>query len=132
MKIRVVSSKEEISTLNPNERVVHMAFRPSNRDIFALVEACPKIEVIQLSGSYCRTLSKAIEMFLEIQRIQLMEGELWGHRRDIYEYYEIPPSVIEDIRKLKLEGAPAEEIRKILKQNKLTPEMLTYIFSKDT
>ena len=39
---------------------------------------------------------------------------------------------LEVIRKLKLEGAPAEEIRKILKQNKLTPEMLTYIFSKDT
>ena len=52
MKIRVVSSREEIFTLNPNERVVHLAFRPSNKDIFALVETCPKIEVIQLPKSY--------------------------------------------------------------------------------
>jgi hypothetical protein len=42
MKIGVVSSSEEISTLNPNEHIVHLAFRPSNKDIFELVEACPK------------------------------------------------------------------------------------------
>ena len=46
MKFRVVNSREEISTLNPNERVVHLAFRPSTKGLFALIEACPKIEVI--------------------------------------------------------------------------------------
>jgi hypothetical protein len=93
MKIRVVSSREEIFTLNPNERIVHLAFRPSNKDIFSLVETCPKIEVIQLPKSYRRTVSKSIEMFLEMQRIQLIEGDVWGHRKDINEYYSIPPSV---------------------------------------
>ncbi len=132
MKIRVVSSKEEIFTLNPYERVVHLAFRPSNMDVFALVDTCPKVEVIQLPKSYHRTVSKAIEMFLEIQRIQLMEGDVWGHRGDINEHHEIPPSVIEDLKKLELEGAPAEEIRKVLKQNKLTQEMIAYMLSRDT
>ena len=87
MKIRVVSSKEEIFTLNPNERIVHLAFRPSNKDLFSLVETCPKIEVIQLPRSYGRTVSKSIEMFLKMQRIQLIEGDVWGHRKDINEYY---------------------------------------------
>ncbi|AKB25427.1 hypothetical protein MSMTP_1958 [Methanosarcina sp. MTP4] len=132
MKIRVVSSKEEIFTLDPNEKVVHLAFRPSNMDVFALVEACPKVEVIQLPESYRQTVSKAIEMYLEIQRIQLMEGDVWGHRKDIYEYYIIPISVIKDLKKLELEGAPSEEIEKIVKENKLTPEMITYMLSRDT
>src|SRR5664279_3722241 len=110
MKIRVVSSKEEIFTLNPGERIVHLAFRPSNKDIFSLVENCPKIEVIQLPKSYKRTVSKSIEMFLEMQRIQLIEGDVWGHRKDINEYYSIPSSVIEKIRELKSEGTPAERI----------------------
>jgi hypothetical protein len=48
MRIRVVSSREEIFTLNPDERVVHLAFRPSNKDILGLVETCPKIEVITI------------------------------------------------------------------------------------
>src|SRR5450759_406752 len=83
MKIRVVSSREEIFTLNPNEKIVHLAFRPSNKDVFGLVETCPKIEVIQLPQSYKRTVSKSIEMFLEMQRIQLIEGDVWGHRKDL-------------------------------------------------
>jgi len=48
MKIRVVSSRNEILSLNSNERVVHFAFRPSNKDIFLLAETCPKLEIIQL------------------------------------------------------------------------------------
>jgi len=68
MKIRVISSRDEIFTLNPNERVVHLAFRPSNKDVFGLVETCPKVEVIQLPQSYRRTISKSIDMFPEMQR----------------------------------------------------------------
>ena len=85
MKIRIVSSREEIFTLNPNEHIVHLAFRPSNKDIFGLVETCPKIEILQLPKSYMDTVSKSIEMFLEMQKIQLLEGSLWGHslRRSI-------------------------------------------------
>jgi hypothetical protein len=132
MKIRVVSSREEIFTLNPNERVVHLAFRPSNKDIFALVETCPKIEVIQLPKSYRRTVSKSIEMFLEMQRIQLIEGDVWGHRKDINEYYSIPSSVIEKIRELKSEGTPAERIEeKVSRESKLNPEMIAYILTKE-
>ena len=132
MKIRVVSSREEIFTLNPNERVVHLAFRPSNKDIFALVETCPKIEVIQLPKSYRRTVSKSIEMFLEMQRIQLIEGDVWGHRKDINEYYSIPSSVIEKIREMKSEGTPAERIEeKVSRESKLNPEMIAYILTKE-
>ena len=132
MKIRVVSSREEIFTLNPNERVVHLAFRPSNKDIFALVETCPKIEVIQLPKSYRRTVSKSIEIFLEMQRIQLIEGDVWGHRKDINEYYSIPSSVIEKIRELKSEGTPAERIEeKVSRESKLNPEMVAYILTKE-
>ena len=131
MKIRVVSSREEIFTLNPNERIVHLAFRPSNKDIFVLVETCPKIEVIQLPKSYRRTVSKSIEMFLEMQRIQLIEGDVWGHRKDINEYYSIPSSVIERIKEMKSEGTPAERIEeKVSKESKLNPEMVAYILTK--
>src|ERR1700690_58241 len=104
MKIRVVSSREEIITLNSNERIVHLAFRPSNKDIFGLVETCPKVEVIQLPQSYKRTVSKSIDIFLEMQRIQLIEGDVWGHRKDLNEYYDVPTSVIEMIKAMKNEG----------------------------
>ncbi|WP_410507373.1 DUF1699 family protein [Methanosarcina hadiensis] len=132
MRIRVVSSREEIFTLNPNERIVHLAFRPSNKDIFALVETCPKIEVIQLPKSYMRTVSKSIEMFLQMQRVQLLEGDVWGHRKDINEYYTIPSSVIEKIKEMKTEGKSTEEIeKKVARESKLNPEMVAYILNKE-
>jgi hypothetical protein len=132
MRIRVVSSREEIFTLNPNERVIHLAFRPSNKDILALVETCPKIEVIQLPKSYMATVSKSIEMFLEMQRVQLIEGDVWGHRKDINEYYTVPSSVTEKIKEMKSEGKSAEDIEaKISRENRLNPKMVAYIMNKE-
>jgi hypothetical protein len=133
MRIRVVSSREEIFTLNPNERIVHLAFRPSNKDIFSLVETCPKIEVIQLPKSYMATVSGSIKMFLQMQRVQLIEGDVWGHRKDINEYYAIPSSVIEKIKEMRAEGKNAEEIeKKVSRESKLNPEMVGYILNKET
>jgi hypothetical protein len=132
MKIRVVSSKEEIFTLNSNERIVHLAFRPSNKDIFVLVETCPKLEVLQLPQSYKHTVSKSIEMFFEIQRIKLIEGDVWGHRKDICEYYTVPSSVVEIIKEMKLEGKSNEEIGKeVSRRNKITSGMVGYILTKE-
>jgi hypothetical protein len=132
MRIRVVSSREEIFTLNPNERLVHLAFRPSNKDIFGLVETCPKIEVIQLPKSYMATVSKSIEMFLQMQRVQLLEGDVWGHRKDINEYFTISSSVIEKIKEMKGEGKTTEEIeKKVSRESKLNPGMVGYILNKE-
>lgn len=131
MKIRVVSSRNEIMSLNPNERVIHLAFRPSNKDIFLLVETCPKLEVLQLPRSYMRTVSRAIEMFLEMQKIQLLEGDVWGHRKDIHEYYTMPPSILTEIKNMKAEGIPNERIaEKIAKERRLNPKMILYIISR--
>jgi hypothetical protein len=131
MKIRVVSSREEISNLNPNEKVIHLAFRPSNKDIFSLVQTCPKVEVIQIPSSYRRTVSKSIEMFLEMQNIKLIEGDVWGHRKDINEYYSVSPALLDKVKELKSEGMSDEDIvNKLEREGKLNRDMLFYILSK--
>jgi hypothetical protein len=76
MKIRVVSKRKEIETLDEGERVIHLAFRPSNKDIFDLVKRCKNVEVIQIPSSYRKTVSKSIEMFLEMEGIRLIEGDV--------------------------------------------------------
>jgi hypothetical protein len=131
MKIRVISSRNEILSLNPDEKVVHVAFRPSNKDVFLLVETCPKLEVIQLPKSYKRTTSRAMEMFLEMKKIQLLEGDVWGHRRDINEYYTVPPSIMMKIRNMKAEEIATERIvEKVAKDYRLNPKMVYYIINR--
>jgi hypothetical protein len=132
LRIRVINSKGEIFKLNPGERIVHMAFRPSSLDILGLVESCPKIEVIQLPKSYMSSISKSIECFLRMRRIQLIEGDVWGHRNDLNEYYNIPSSVIEKIKIMKLRGKSTEDIkREVSRKSKLNPKMIAYIMIKE-
>jgi len=67
-----------------------------------------------------------------MQRIQLIEGDVWGHRKDINEYYSIPSSIIEEIKELKTEGKSNETIEaKISRESKLNPEIVAYIMTKD-
>jgi hypothetical protein len=78
------------------------------------------------------TVSKSIEMFLQMQRVQLLEGDVWGHRKDINEYFTISSSVIEKIKEMKGEGKTTEEIeKKVSRESKLNPGMVGYILNKE-
>jgi hypothetical protein len=128
MKIRVVSSREEIPELNPNERNVHLAFRPSNVDFLDLMRVCPRLRAVQVPPSYHKTLSKAIKLFLEMQGITLLEGDVWGHRKDIDEYYVVDEEAIEEIGSLIREGESIQDATAaIQRKTRLAPDLIKYI-----
>jgi hypothetical protein len=128
MKIRVVSSKEEIDSLGDSEEIVHMAFRPSNKDIFTLVQTCPGLKAIHVPSSYKKTLSKSTEMFLEMQNVTLLEGDVWGHRKDINEYYEIKPQIFDRITELRIGGTSDEDIRSRLEmETRLSKDLIKFL-----
>ncbi len=133
MRIRVVSSKEEIKSLGKDEKIIHLAFRPSNKDIFALVEACPNVKAIHIPSSYIKTVSKSTKIFLDMQGIALLEGDVWGHRKDINEYSEIKPEVFERIQKLTSEGLSEDEILERLgKETRLSKDLLKFLLKEQT
>ena len=128
MRVRVVSSKNEIPNLNPNERIVHLAFRASNVDFLNLMKICPRLRAIQVPPSYHKTMSKAIKLFLEMQGIDLLEGDVWGHRKDIDEYYVVDEEAIEEIGNLIKEGESIEEAAAaIQRKTRLAPDLIKYI-----
>jgi len=110
MKIRVVSTKEEIDSLKANEQIIHLTFRPSNTDILAIVTKCPRVKALHVPPSYKKTISKSAEMFLEMKDITLLEGDVWGHRKDINEYSEISQSIYDLIDQYRAEGLSDNEI----------------------
>lgn len=128
MKIRVVSSKDEISSLGNSEEIVHLAFRPSNKDIFVLVQTCSNLKAIHIPSSYKKTISKSTQMFLEMQNIGLLEGDVWGHRKDINEYYEIKPQIFDRIEDLKTEGHDNEQIlTRMGMETRLSKDLLKFL-----
>lgn len=131
LKIRIISERADIETLAPNERIVHIAFRPSNADIFQIVEACPKIEAIQLPKSYRRTVSRSIEMFLGMQNVAVLEGDVWGHRKDICEYRVVPRGALDDIAAMTLEGVDRSRImHDVGLKYKLSPSLIEFAIKK--
>lgn len=130
MKIRVVSSKEEIDTLKLDEEIVHLAFRPSNKDIFKLILKCPEVKAIHIPSSYKKTISGSAQMYLSMQNIALLEGDVWGHRKDINEYSEISQRVFDRIREMREEGLSEEDtIERLVRETRLSPEFVSFIIS---
>jgi hypothetical protein len=128
MRLRVVSSKNEITSLNPNEKLVHLAFRASNVDFLNLMQKCPRLRMIQVPPSYHKTMSNAIQVFLEMQGIELLEGDVWGHRKDLDEYFTVEDTTMEEIRTLTSTGLDMDEMAsQIQKKARLGPDLIKYI-----
>ena len=131
MKLRVVSSKKEITDLNRNEQLVHLAFRASNMDVMNLVQSCPRLRAVQIPPSYHETMSKAAQQFLEIHGVQLLKGDFWGHRKDIDEYYAIGEKVVGRINSLMADGNSIEDtVKKLQRETKLSEDLIRYILKE--
>lgn len=133
MKLRVVSSKNDIGVLNRNEQMVHLAFRASNSDIFRLLQTCPKIRAIQVPTSCRNGLSRAGEMFLVMQGIELIEGDVFGNRKDITEYCNIDDEVFNRIEQLRSIGLDPNEIAgRVSKEAQLSPGLVKYVIKQSS
>jgi len=131
MKLRVVSSKKEITDLNRNEQLVHLAFRASNMDVMNLVQSCPRLRAVQIPPSYHETMSKAAQQFLEIQGVQLLKGDVWGHRKDIDEDYAVGEKVVGRINSLMADGNSIEDtVKKLQRETKLSEDLIRYILKE--
>jgi len=131
LKIRVLSSKEEIETLHQSEEMIHLAFRPSNTDIFSMVAKCPKLKAVHMPTSYKKTLSKSSLMFLEMQGIKILEGDVWGHREVIEEYSEISQHVYDKIREYKEKGMSDEDLLKQMRaETGLSSDILSFLIRR--
>ncbi|MDF1556630.1 MAG: DUF1699 family protein [ANME-2 cluster archaeon] len=128
MKIRVVSSKDEIDTLDEKEEMIHLTFRPSNKDIMILANKCSKLKAIHIAGSFMKTISQSTRMFLEMKNISLLEGDVWGHRKDINEYYEVNPAFFEKVKTMRSEGLSDEQIAdKLGRESRLDQDLIKFL-----
>jgi hypothetical protein len=73
-------------------------------------------------------MSNAIQVFLDMQGIELLEGDVWGHRKDLDEYFTVDDITIDEIRSLAASGASMDEVaNQIQKKARLGPELIKYI-----
>jgi len=122
LKFRIISKKEEISTIDENEEFVHLTFRPSMADIINLLERTPDLKIVQIPQSYNKTLSKGIDYLLEMKNVILSIGDVWGHRTDIYEFFDV---AADTMKKMSDEGMSPEEISRKMNISEVIVKYLT-------
>ena len=85
--------------------------------------------MIQVPPSYRKTMSKAIEVFLEMQGIELLQGDVWGHRKDLDEYITVERTQLwDEIRALAASGASIDDVaNQVQKTARIGPELIKYI-----
>jgi hypothetical protein len=128
MRLRVVSARNEIPNLNPNEKMIHLAFRASNVDYLNLMQRCPRLRLIQVPPSYKKTMSNAINVFLDMQGIELLEGDVWGHRKDLDEYFTVEDETLNEIRSKAATGANMDDVAsEMQKKARLGSDLIKYI-----
>ena len=131
IRIRVITGRNEILNLKPEEKAVHLAFRPADRDLFNLLKACPEIELLQLPTSAYDALSKFMKMYLNSAGIQLVRGDVSGHWHDLENYFVIPAYVIEKINELKIQGLPEEDIiSEVMNLRRISPDLILHLLRK--
>ncbi|MDD2439173.1 MAG: DUF1699 family protein [Methanosarcinaceae archaeon] len=131
IRIRVVTGRDEISKLNAEEKAVHLAFRPADRDLFNLIKVCPMIELLQFPASAYEALSKFMRMYLDSAGIQLVKGDVSGHWHDLENYFVVPAYVIEKINELKAQGISEEEIiSEVTGLRRISPDLIRHLIYK--
>jgi hypothetical protein len=84
--------------------------------------------MIQVPPSYRKTMSNAIQVFLDMQGIELLEGDVWGHRKDLDEYFTVDDTTTEEIRALAASGASMDDVaNQVQKKARIGPELIKYI-----
>lgn len=63
-----------------------------------------------------------------MQGIELLEGDVWGHRKDLDEYFSVDDATMEEIQNLAASGATLDDVaNQVQKRARLGPELIKYI-----
>ena len=63
-----------------------------------------------------------------MQGIDLLQGDVWGHRKDLDEYFTIEDATIEEIHSLAASGASMDEVADaVQKKTRLNPDLIKYV-----
>jgi len=77
MEIKIIKNKETLMALkSSNEKIIHIAFRPSDKDIFMVMTKFKKLKMITIPKSYFITLSKTTKELLKYKKIKLVSLKL--------------------------------------------------------
>jgi hypothetical protein len=73
-------------------------------------------------------MSKALEGFLDMLGVKLLEGDVWGHRKDLDDFFTVEDSTLNEIRTLAAKGTNLNDLAsQMQKKAKINFDLIKYI-----
>jgi len=73
-------------------------------------------------------MSDAIQVFMDMQGIELLQGDVWGHRKDLDEYFTVEDETLSEIRSMAATGASIDDVTtEMQKKARLGSDLIKYI-----
>ena len=129
MKIQVVKSRAEIASVDPEERVIHLAFPISTVSLVDLMKRCPQLEAVQVPPSLFRNMFKSSQCLLDARGVKFFEGTIQGYKTDTDDHYTVDDGVVlQRAGELLAEGLHPEEIvARVAAEAKVSPGLARFI-----
>lgn len=128
MRLRIVGGRNEIPKLNPDEKMIHLDFKATNVDILNLMQRCPRLRMIHVTPIYRKAMSDALQIFLSMQGIDLLEGDVCDDKNNFDGYFAVDDKVLEEIRAMAAAGLSMNEVvAQVQKNTKISADLVRYI-----
>ena len=129
MKIKIVNSKEEITKLDPRERVIHLTFPLTTVALLELIKRCPQLEAIEVPPYRYRTMFKSSRCLLDVRGVRVFPALIQGHRTDHAEYITVDEgSILQRAGELRAEGLDSGKIvAKVAEESKVSSGLVEFI-----
>lgn len=95
------------------------------KDLLELMKIAPNLRIVQLPKSYNDTISRSVLDLFEMRDIELLEGDVWGHRTDIDEYFRVPVEQIVELLKDK------KSVKNITTITKVNEDLIKYVLKNE-
>jgi hypothetical protein len=97
------------------------------------MQRCPMLRAIQVPFSHRKAMSNALQVFLEMQGIELLEGEVSDNKNDPDEYFTVDEATLEEIRALIASGMGVDDVAsQIQKKAGISQSLIKYIAKAGT
>lgn len=120
MHIKILRGKADIHDLNVTDTIIHCSFRPSLADCLNIQKYADWVKVIQVPGSYFKTLQPSTFTWAENAGVAVIQGDFIGYKSTEHSAFIIPDSIVNEIKKQDNEGVPDKEI---MEDISILPEM---------
>ena len=77
---------------------------------------------------YKKTMSDAMQVFMDMQGVELLQGDVWGHRKDLDEYFTVEDATLIEIRSMAASGTNMDDVAaEMHKKARLGSDLIKYI-----